>query len=211
MARPAEGGADRPRPPLEAPTRPVSEAHRAGQPRRGKSAFQIGEIAQAPCFVACRWLRIAFGARACRLRGPRGAGASDGGGVLGAYRPRCLQRTRGKHGGSGRPQRRPARFLGGSAAKRDFPLSNLKTFLPGNKIEIAAEAQAERIRREAKGEADGILAKYQAEAEGVRKLLESKAEGYRKLVESVGGDAQAAHKDKMTRKMAQFVFISFLL
>ena len=31
-------------------------------------------------------------------------------------------------------------------------------------MEIAAEAQAERIRREAKGEADGILLRYQAEA-----------------------------------------------
>jgi flotillin len=40
------------------------------------------------------------------------------------------------------------------------------------KVEIDAEANAERIRREAKGHADGILMKYQAEAQGLQKLLE---------------------------------------
>jgi flotillin len=74
-----------------------------------------------------------------------------------------------------------------------------------NKVEIAAEAQAERTRREAQGEADGILAKYKAEAEGMRKLLESKAEGYRKLVESVGGDAQAASTLLMIEKLEELV------
>jgi len=74
-----------------------------------------------------------------------------------------------------------------------------------NKVEIAAEAQAEQTRRIAKGEADGILAKYIAEADGVRKLLESKAEGYRKLVESVGGDAQAASTLLMIEKLEELV------
>jgi len=74
-----------------------------------------------------------------------------------------------------------------------------------NKIEIAAEAEAERVRREAKGVADGILAKYQAEAEGMRKLLEAKAEGYRRLVESVGGDSQAAATLLMIEKLEELV------
>jgi len=74
-----------------------------------------------------------------------------------------------------------------------------------NKVEIAAEAQAERTRREAKGEADGILAKYQAEAEGMRKLLEAKADGYRRLVESVGGNAQAASTFLMIEKLEELV------
>ena len=74
-----------------------------------------------------------------------------------------------------------------------------------NKIEIAAEAEAEKTRREAKGEADGILFKYQAEAEGMQKLLEAKAAGYRKLVESVGGDAQAASTLLMIEKMEELV------
>ena len=74
-----------------------------------------------------------------------------------------------------------------------------------NKVEIAAEAQAERTRREAQGEADGILAKYKAEAEGTLKFLEAKAEGYRKLVDSVGGDTQAASTLLMIEKLEELV------
>jgi flotillin len=74
-----------------------------------------------------------------------------------------------------------------------------------NKVEIAAEAQAERTRREARGVADGVLAKYEAEAEGMRKLLEAKAEGYRKMVESVGGDSQAAATLLMIEKLEELV------
>jgi flotillin len=57
------------------------------------------------------------------------------------------------------------------------------------RIEIAAEAEAEKRRREAQGEADAILAKYQAEAKGVQMVMEAKAEGYRKLIEACGSDA----------------------
>jgi flotillin len=60
------------------------------------------------------------------------------------------------------------------------------------RIEIAAEAQAERTRREARGEADGVLLRYQAEAEGTQKVLEAKAEGYRKLVEACAESPQIA-------------------
>lgn len=74
-----------------------------------------------------------------------------------------------------------------------------------NKIEIAAEAEAERVRREARGVADGILAKYLAEAEGVRKLLEAKADGYHRMVDSVGGDAQAAATLLMIEKLEELV------
>jgi flotillin len=74
-----------------------------------------------------------------------------------------------------------------------------------NKVEIAAEAQAQRTRREAKGVADGILSKYEAEAEGMRKLLEAKAEGYRKMVESVNGDSQAAATLLMIEKLEELV------
>jgi flotillin len=59
-------------------------------------------------------------------------------------------------------------------------------------IEIAAEASAEKLRREAAGEADAILARYNAEAEGVRKVLEAKADGYRKLVEACAENPQIA-------------------
>jgi flotillin len=74
-----------------------------------------------------------------------------------------------------------------------------------SKIEIAAEAEAEKTRREARGIADGILARYEAEADGTRKLLEAKADGYRSLVESVGGDSQAAATLLMIEKLEELV------
>lgn len=73
------------------------------------------------------------------------------------------------------------------------------------KVEISAEAEAERIRREARGTSDGVLLRYQAEAEGLKLLLESKAEGYRRLVESTGGDAQAAATLLLIEKMEELV------
>lgn len=73
------------------------------------------------------------------------------------------------------------------------------------KIEIAAEAEAEKTRREAKGQADAILLKYQAEAEGVRQVLDSKAAGYLSLVQGCNGDAKAAATLLMTEKIEQIV------
>ncbi len=72
------------------------------------------------------------------------------------------------------------------------------------KIEIAAEAEAERIRREAKGAADAILMKYEAEARGIRQVLESKAAGYESLVRSAG-DARAAATLLMIEKLEDVV------
>ena len=59
-------------------------------------------------------------------------------------------------------------------------------------VEIAAEATAERSRREASGEADAIIARYNAEAEGVRKVLEAKADGYRELIVACAENPQIA-------------------
>ncbi|MFN0130936.1 MAG: flotillin family protein [Phycisphaerales bacterium] len=56
------------------------------------------------------------------------------------------------------------------------------------RIALAAEAEAEKRRREAQGEADATLAKYEAEAQGVKMVMEAKAEGYRKLIEACGTD-----------------------
>ena len=58
------------------------------------------------------------------------------------------------------------------------------------RVEIEAEATAERARREARGEADAILARYQAEADGTRQVLEAKADGYRKLLEACAGQPE---------------------
>ena len=75
------------------------------------------------------------------------------------------------------------------------------------KIEIAAEAEAEKTRREAKGVADAILLKYDAEAEGIRKVLDSKAAGYLELVRGCNGDAKAAATLLMTEKIEQIVHL----
>ncbi|MGB1818634.1 MAG: flotillin family protein [Candidatus Poseidoniaceae archaeon] len=72
-------------------------------------------------------------------------------------------------------------------------------------MEIAAEAEAERLRRTAKGAADATLAKYHAEAEGVKAVLEAKAAGYASLVQSAGGDAKAAATLLMVEKIEEIV------
>jgi flotillin len=54
------------------------------------------------------------------------------------------------------------------------------------KVEIDADAEAERLRRIAKGEADGVLARYMAEAEGTRQVLKAKSEGYQLLLNACG-------------------------
>jgi flotillin len=72
-------------------------------------------------------------------------------------------------------------------------------------IEIAAEAEAERIRREAKGTADAVLLKYEAEARGIKQVLESKAAGYAELLNSCGGDAKSAATLLMIEKLEELV------
>ncbi len=73
------------------------------------------------------------------------------------------------------------------------------------KIEIAAEAEAERTRREAKGRADAILAQYEAEAKGIAQVLQAKADGYNALMRSAGGDPKAAATLLMVEKIEAIV------
>lgn len=81
-------------------------------------------------------------------------------------------------------------------AERDRELARLaKEQIAPQEIEkqrvaLAAEAEAEKRRREAQGEADAVSAKYEAEAAGIQKVMEAKAEGYRKLIEACGTDPQ---------------------
>ena len=77
--------------------------------------------------------------------------------------------------------------------------------LAKQRIEIAAEAEAEKRRREAKGEADAILLKYEAEAAGVRKVLEAKAEGYRKLMEAAADNPNVAPTLLMIEQLPELV------
>ncbi|GAB1476017.1 hypothetical protein MASR2M70_08490 [Bacillota bacterium] len=60
--------------------------------------------------------------------------------------------------------------------------------------EIAAEAEAEVMRRKARGEADAIYAKLEAEARGSREILAKQAEGMKLLVEAAGQNADSAVK-----------------
>jgi flotillin len=73
------------------------------------------------------------------------------------------------------------------------------------KITIAAEAEAEKTRREAQGQADAILLKYEAEAKGIKQVLEAKAQGYQALVQSANNDARAAATLLLTEKLEQIV------
>lgn len=60
------------------------------------------------------------------------------------------------------------------------------------KVEIDAEAAAERIRRQAKGEADAIYFKMQAEANGILEILSKQAEGFEKIVNAAGSNSRDA-------------------
>jgi len=73
------------------------------------------------------------------------------------------------------------------------------------KMEIDAEAEAERARRLARGEADAILARYMAEAEGTQKVLEAKADGYKRLIASCGGNTDLAPTLLLLEKMPELI------
>lgn len=67
------------------------------------------------------------------------------------------------------------------------------------KVEIDAEAAAEKRRREAKGEADAIISVKTADAEGINKVLSAKAQGYQLLVSA----AQKSPRDLATLLMVE--------
>jgi flotillin len=73
------------------------------------------------------------------------------------------------------------------------------------KIEIDAEAEAERQRRIAKGAADAVLAKYMAEAEGLRKVLDAKAAGYEHLIGVCGERKDLAPALLIIEKLPELV------
>jgi flotillin len=73
------------------------------------------------------------------------------------------------------------------------------------RVEIEADAAAEKARREAAGEADAIVARYNAEAEGTRKVLEAKAEGYNRLIEACADDPGIAPTLLMIEQLPSIV------
>lgn len=73
--------------------------------------------------------------------------------------------------------------------------------------EIAAEAEAEVIRRKARGEADAIYARLEAEARGAREILAKQAEGMKLLVDAAGQNADAAVKLIIADKLEELTRI----
>jgi flotillin len=73
------------------------------------------------------------------------------------------------------------------------------------KIEIDAEAAAQRRRLEAAGEADAILSVLSAEAAGTQKVLDAKALGYNNLINACENNPQQVATLLMVEKMEQLV------
>ena len=81
----------------------------------------------------------------------------------------------------------------------------VKADIDKQRIEIAAEAEAENMRRKAKGEADAIFAKMQAQAKGVNEMLTKQAEGLKEIVKSANGSPEAAVRLMITDKLEEIV------
>lgn len=73
------------------------------------------------------------------------------------------------------------------------------------KVEIDAEAEAERIRRIAKGDADSTFFQMQAQANGLFEILTKQAQGYQQLVNAAGNDARDAVMLMIADKLPELV------
>lgn len=73
------------------------------------------------------------------------------------------------------------------------------------KVQVQADAEAERVRRVAIGQADAIKAKYFAEAEGIKAVLEAKAKGYEDLVKISNNRPEIATSFLMIEKVEKIV------
>ncbi len=82
----------------------------------------------------------------------------------------------------------------------------VKAKIAKEQAEIAAEAEAEVLRRKAKGEADAIFAKMEAQANGAKEILQKQAEGMKELVDAAG-NADDAVKLIIADKMEQLMRI----
>ncbi|MEP6795199.1 MAG: SPFH domain-containing protein [Saprospiraceae bacterium] len=60
------------------------------------------------------------------------------------------------------------------------------------KVEIDAEAEAERTRRIARGEADAVFMRKEAEAKGLYEILQKQADGFDEVVKAAGGNPRDA-------------------
>jgi len=96
-----------------------------------------------------------------------------------------------------------------SRAEREKASQYADTIVPAEidkqKVEIEAEADAERIRRIAKGNADGTYLKMQAEAKGLFEILTKQAEGFKKMVEAAGDKSTDAAMLMIADKLPEIV------
>ena len=83
----------------------------------------------------------------------------------------------------------------------------VKAQIAKEQAQIAAEAEAEVMRRKAKGEADAIFAKMEAQANGAKEILQKQAEGLREIVNAAGGDADDAVKLIISDKLEELMRI----
>ncbi|MBI2506157.1 MAG: flotillin family protein [Candidatus Latescibacteria bacterium] len=79
------------------------------------------------------------------------------------------------------------------------------TEIQKRRIEIEADAQAEKARREAIGQADATFATMEAQARGINEILTKQAQGFQRLVEAAGGDAAKAATLMIVEKLPELV------
>ncbi|HEV2601410.1 MAG TPA: SPFH domain-containing protein [Candidatus Babeliales bacterium] len=73
------------------------------------------------------------------------------------------------------------------------------------KIEIDAQAAAEKQKTEAAGHAESILLIKTAEAEGTQRVLSAKAHGYQELIKSCGNNSKDAATMLLVEKLEELV------
>lgn len=83
----------------------------------------------------------------------------------------------------------------------------VKAQIAKEQAQIAADAEAEVMRRKAKGEADAIFAKMEAQANGAKEILQKQAEGLREIVNAAGGNADDAVKLIVSDKLEELMRI----
>ncbi len=96
-----------------------------------------------------------------------------------------------------------------SRAERDKATQYANIVVPQEidkqKIEIAAEAEAERIRRIAKGEADGKYLEMEAVAKGTYEMLSKQAEGFKQIVDAADNNSTDAIRLIIADKLEELV------
>ena len=96
-------------------------------------------------------------------------------------------------------------------AERDQATQTADTIVPARiakeRVQIEAEATAERLRREAKGRGDATFNEMEGEARGINEILTKRAEGLKQIVAAAGMDPQAASLLMVTEKLTEIASI----